>query len=354
LKPNLIYFYPAKATFIERDIDYLSDNYNIIEQNLTWNIKSELFLNLFRQLVFLLKKGFKTKIILVMFGGYWSFLPALFGKLFNKRVFIILGGTDCVSFPKINYGNLRKQPLKWFTKKSYQWCFKLLPLDDSLMFYNYLYNSNATFNKQGVKAFYKNIKTPFTVIPNGYDAKFWQLTKADKDPLSFISVAYIDNQTRFKLKGFDSILKLALHFKKANFTLIGISDTFAKGLTIPGNVKILNQLSAQKIKVQLARHQFYIQLSLSEGFPNALCEAMLMQCIPVGSAVGAIPKIIGDTGKIITNKDDKLMISEIKKLVTLPKSDLMAMGLSAQNRIKENFSIENRMTLLQNVLTEAK
>jgi len=354
LKPNLLYFYPAKATFVKRDIDYLTKNYNVLAQNLPWKVKSKLFLNFVKQLLFLLNKGFKADIILVMFGGYWSFLPALFGKLFNKRVFIILGGTDCVSFPKINYGSLRKQPLKWFIKKSYQWCYKLLPLDDSLVFSEYHYNPNASYKLQGVKAFFKNLKTPFTVIPNGYDAKFWQLTKADKKPLSFISIAYINDETRFKLKGFDTILMLATHFKKADFTLIGLSNLFAKNLTIPGNVKIFNTLSAQEIKAQLAKHQFYIQLSLSEGFPNALCEAMLMQCIPVGSAVGAIPKIIGETGIIIPNKDDKLILSEIKKLVTLPKSDLIAMGLLAQSRIKDNFSIENRMTLLLNVLTQAK
>ncbi len=354
MKPKLIYFYPAKATFVERDINYLSDKYTVLIQDLPWKQKSQLLLNFIKQLFFLINNSSKINVILIMFGGYWSFLPVLFGRLFIKHVFIILGGTDCVSFPKINYGSLRKQPLKWFIKKSYQWCDKLLPVDDSLMFSNYLYDPNATLKKQGVKAFFTDLKTPFTVIPNGYDTKFWQITKADKKPLSFISVAFVDNETRFKLKGFDSILKLAIHFKKANFTLIGISDSYAKGLNIPGNVKVLSGLSAQEIKVQFAVNQFYLQLSLSEGFPNALCEAMLMQCIPIGSRVGSIPKIIGATGLVINKKDETLIKSEIEKLVTLPKSDLIAMGLSAQAQIKNNFSIENRMALLQNVLTEAR
>ena len=354
MKQNLLYFYPAKATFVERDINYLSGKYNVLIQDLPWKDKSQLVLNFIKQFFFLLKNGLNTNIILVMFGGYWSFLPTLFGKLFSKQVFIILGGTDCVSFPKINYGSLRKQPLRWFIKKSYQWCTRLLPLDDSLLFSEYLYDADATYKIQGVRAFFKNLNTPYTVIPNGYDARFWHLKKADKKPLSFISIAFVNDKTRFKLKGFDSIIKLATHFKDATFTLIGISESFAKNLNLPDNVKAFDSLSGQEVKKQLAIHQFYIQLSLSEGFPNALCEAMLMQCIPVGSAVGAIPKIIGDTGIVINKKDDARIASEIKKLIALPKSDLIAMGLSAQRKIKNNFSIENRITLLQNVLNKTK
>lgn len=354
MKPKLIFFYPAKATFIERDISYLSKNYEILTQDLPWTNKQLILINFIRQKLFLLKNLFNTNVYLVMFGGYWSYLPALFGKIFNKHVFIILGGTDCVSFPEINYGSLRKQPLKWFIKKSYQWSERLLPVDDSLIFSDYNYNPNATNKLQGVRAFFKNLKTPYTVIPNGFDTEFWLSKSEAKKPNSFISVAYVNDESRFILKGFDSVLKLATHFKDATFTLIGISAAFAKTLTIPENVIIFNNLRPVEIKAQLAQHQFYLQLSLSEGFPNALAEAMLMRCIPIGSAVGAIRKIIGDTGLILINNDTELLVSEIQKLRNQMPLALEVMGISAQTQISENYSIAHRIELMLATLAEKR
>lgn len=354
MKPKLIYFYPAKATFIERDINYLSKNYEVLTQDLPWTNKQLILINFIRQKLFMLKHLFDTRIYLVMFGGYWSYLPTLFGKFFNKRVFIILGGTDCVSFPEINYGSLRKQPLKWFIKKSYQWSERLLPVDDSLMFSDYNYNPNAINKLQGVKAFFKNLNTPYTVIPNGFDTEYWLSKSEVKIPNSFISVAYVNDESRFILKGFDSILRLAKRFKDATFTLIGISAAFAKTLAIPENVILFNDLKPEAIKEQLAQHQFYLQLSLSEGFPNALAEAMLMRCIPIGSAVGAIPKIIGDTGLILTNNDADLLVSEIQKLRNQTPLALEVMGISAKSQISENFNIAHRIELIRATLADKR
>ena len=46
---------------------------------------------------------------------------------------------------------------------------------------------------------------------------------------------------------------------------------------------------------------------MSEGFPNALCEAMLSGCIPIVSNVGAMPKIVKETGYLLLKKDIYLL-----------------------------------------------
>ncbi|MCF6212655.1 MAG: glycosyltransferase family 4 protein, partial [Flavobacteriaceae bacterium] len=351
MKPKLLYFYPKKATFVAKDISILEADYSVKTQDLKWTRKSLLLLNFISQFFFILRNLKNTPVFIVMFGGYWSFLPALFGKLFHKKVFVILGGTDCVSFPEFNYGSLRKQPLKWFIKKSYQWCSKLLPVADSLIFSDCNYLPETKYKKQGIKTFFKHLKTPYTVIPNGFDSQFWDVKEAVKTPKSFLSIAFVNDRTRLTLKGFDTVIKLAQHFKEASFTLVGLDKNLANELEIPNNVKIYGFLDPIALKREIAVHQFYLQLSLSEGFPNALAEAMLGQCIPIGTAVGGIPKIINKTGVVLEQQEESVLQNEIKKLLALSDAELQAMGQSARAQIASNFSLEKRAELLSLALT---
>jgi glycosyltransferase involved in cell wall biosynthesis len=353
LKPKLLYFYPNKATFVKKDIAILSENYNVKTQDLAWIQKSLLVANFISQLLFILKNSYKTSTFVVMFGGYWSFLPALLGKVLGKRVFIILGGTDCVSFPEFNYGSLRKQPLKWFVKKSYQWCTRLLPVDNSLIYSDYNYLPQVINKQQGVKAFFKNLQTPYTVIPNGFDMSFWQVNKERVKSKSFVSTAFVSDNTRLRLKGFDTILKLAHRFKGARFTLIGLSDTIKETLEIPENVTVYNNLTSNKIKKIYVSHQFYLQLSLSEGFPNALAEAMLCQCIPIGTAVGGIPKIISTFGVVVQEENTESLFDEIQNILALPQTALKIKGQEARAHIVSNFELDRRAALLNKIISRA-
>jgi len=46
----------------------------------------------------------------------------------------------------------------------------------------------------------------------------------------------------------------------------------------------------------------FVQASITEGMPNTLSEAMLLECIPVGSNINGIPDAIGETGIIIKHR----------------------------------------------------
>jgi glycosyltransferase involved in cell wall biosynthesis len=103
----------------------------------------------------------------------------------------------------------------------------------------------------------------------------------------------------------------------------------------------------------MSKSEFYIQLSISEGFPNSICEAMLLECIPIGTCVGAMPDIIGDTGIVITENDFDKIKNEIQRLVRLDPEAKEVLSQKARRRISERYPLSKREALLVRYIDEA-
>jgi glycosyltransferase involved in cell wall biosynthesis len=281
-----------------------------------------------------------SKAVIVMFGGYWSFLPALLGKPARKPVYIIPGGTDCVSFPSLNYGSLRKPVLRTFIRWSFRLCTKLIPVDESLIWSEYSYYEKSDYRYQGYRFFFPRIKTPAQVIHNGFDPQFFKPGDGGRQHNSFIAVAPVSNMTRFRVKGADLVLWLASQYGECTFTLIGVAEEMSGRLgKITNNVTVLPFLPQEQFMGHLAGSEFVLQLSVSEGFPNSLCEAMLCGCIPVGSSAGAIPEIIGDSGFIVASSDRQYLKERFNEILNTDDAVRKALAVKARDRIIENYNI---------------
>jgi glycosyltransferase involved in cell wall biosynthesis len=351
---KILYIFPESSTFIRKDIGFLSNYYRVLTPDHNWKIKNQVPLNFIRQFLFLCRNLRGSKAVFVMFGGYWSFLPALMGKITGIPVFIIPGGTDCVSFPSLNYGSLRKPVMRTFIRWSFQLSTKLLPVDESLVLSGYTYLSDADFPKQGFMYFFPRLRTPYRVIHNGFDPDFFSTDPAAKRAESFIAVAPVNNMTRVRVKGVDLVIHLARRFAGCTFTLVGIADEVLQALSpLPPNLTVYPLLPKEKFISLLARSRFVLQLSISEGFPNALCEAMLCQCIPVGSAVGAIPSIIGDTGFVIASPEREYLEKRLEEILGTEPGEQHRLGLMARNRIAGMYHISRREKAFLEILEDA-
>jgi glycosyltransferase involved in cell wall biosynthesis len=333
--PKLLYLHPQSSTFIRKDIDLLSRHYDVKEHGFLMKNKALLPLMFVRQLWFLAFRVPSASRVVVMFGGYHSFLPALLARLMGKKCFIILGGTDCVSYPSIGYGTFRKPFQALLTGWSYRLCSMLLPVHRHLMEHSNTYYE-VDGKAQGCKAFVPDLKTPFVEIFNGFDAAKWDV--GEKVPDSFITVGYFDTKARLTLKGADLVVEMAKAFPQCQFTIVGVGTA---GLieTLP-NLRLLGKVTHDELRGLFAQHRYYMQLSISEGFPNAICEAMLSGCIPIGSAVTSIPEIIGDTGLVLHKRD----AAQLRDLMdrALQIADKSALGLRARQRISDLFTIDAR------------
>lgn len=352
-KSTLLYFTPVKAPFVDKDVAILDGSYDVKLLTQQWSSFRQIATSAIAQLYALLRHHKRTSTIIVMFAGYWSFLPALWGKLFGVPTFIILGGTDCVSFPFLEYGSLRKPLISRFIKWSCQLATRLLPVHESLIYQDYSYHAAAEYPQQGLKAFYPDISTPVTTIYNGFDARFFEETPhREKQPRSFITVALIDSDKRLILKGVDLVITVAHAFPDCRFTLIGFTPEMQRKTPVPANVEVLPFLTKEVFLSRLQQSEYFIQPSVSEGFPNAFGEAMLCGCIPIGSSVGAVPDIIGQTGLVLKTNDATAAVSSISSLLALPDQHRSQLAAAARQRIVDNFLIQRRANDLLAVLRD--
>jgi glycosyltransferase involved in cell wall biosynthesis len=183
------------------------------------------------------------------------------------------------------------------------------------------------------------------VIPNGFDSSFWENLGMQRVKHSFISVAtHTSTPTRARVKGYDLIAQLAANNPEWKFTLVGDSNYKPQS----SNIEVLGKETAASLVQLYNTHEYYLQLSSSEGFPNALGEAMACGCVPIGSAVGAIPEIIGDTGLLLPRKE----LGALQQLIR-DWMDGKTQLTSPRARMEQHFSYAHRRQLLLRALSLA-
>lgn len=342
-KSKVILVTPAFQSFILQDIKVLGEKYHLIINNYNWRRKELAPIFLIMQFLHLLTNISQTKFILVHFGGYWSFLPALLGKLFNKPVYIILHGTDCASIPYLNYGSLRIPLLKWFCQMSYEWATMLLPVSESLVkCSNTFFDANGP-SENGFMHHFPHLITSYQVIPNGFDSNFWKIDET-LSPRGNTFLAVLSSE-QYILKGGDLIVEMAKRFPDCKFVIAGMERP-PHDETYSSNLKFLGKLNAEQLRAQYQKSTYYFQLSIFEGFGCALSEAMLCGCTPITSDVNELPNIIGLTGKILTKRNLNVLENLIRHTLEPNKPP----NREARNRIIDRFSFERRKRLLLEIL----
>jgi glycosyltransferase involved in cell wall biosynthesis len=332
---ELLFVYPKKVSFIDLDIDLLSSEFKIHQNYYSWNKKIFVPFFIIHQFFFILFKAKKFHAILISFGGYWALIPTLMGKVFGKPVYIIIHGSDAVSFPELNYGSFRTKLLSIVLNFCYSKADRLLPVSESLVYTeNSFYKKNIIL-KQGFSVELPNLKTPYSVIYNGFDLEKWYLS--DYKQNTFIAVF---SESQFELKGGDLILAIADSFPNYNFKIVGLKrPNFIEHK--PVNVQFMGRKSSEELALEYSLAKYYFQLSSFEGFGCSLCESMLSGCIPIVSSVNILPSIVGDTGYILEERSVDKLIKLINSVVSSSQ-----IKPSPRMRIVNQFSMEKRKVKL--------
>ncbi|NQV43934.1 MAG: glycosyltransferase [Rhodospirillales bacterium] len=89
--------------------------------------------------------------------------------------------------------------------------------------------------------------------------------------------------------------------------------------------------------------------SIGEGFPNTVGEAMACSVPCVVTDVGDSALIVGDTGHVVPPRDPVILAEHIGLILSLSGSARRALGQSARERIKTEFSLDAAACAYQNL-----
>jgi len=277
------------------------------------------------------------------------------GKLTKKKTVIFIGGQEAVCYPELNKGVYRK--------KIRGLCVKFALKNTDLIIANHkslIYHENSYYNSEnphidGIQHYIKGLTTPIEIIYNGIDSqRFIRNESIQKINNMVLTVGTMSQTGDFYNKGFDMFIEVASRHPEINFTLIGLNpnylewtETNYKVSQIP-NLEIIPSFCPHELlNTRYNQAKVFVQVSITEGMPNTLSEAMLLECIPVGSNVNGIPDAIGGTGIIVKQRN----VEQIEQAIT----DALKMnsGKQARERVTEMFSIEKRgkeiLQLLQKI-----
>jgi glycosyltransferase involved in cell wall biosynthesis len=348
-KMEILYFKTSNASFILTDQKILERHFSVKTYSINNSNGINYALALIKLAFFLLLKGKKADIYFIRFADWHTALLALFKKLYQKKLVIVVGGFDAFHLPEYAYGVYHRKFRGWCAKYALRNATLILPNSPCLIEYANTYASSEPIHG-GIKHFVPGIKGEIKVVYNGFDTGYWSADSFIEKKNMVITVARVNTIRTYYLKGVDSFIELAVRLPEYKFKIIGLQKSFLKrnNIIVPDNLEIIEFIPHQELLKYYQEAKVFCLLSLTEGMSNVLCEAMLCECIAVGSNVTSIPAIIGNSGFIVNHKN----IEEMKQQVEAALMSDAALGKMAKQRILENYSLENREKSLTGIIKE--
>ena len=283
-KQSILFVYVNYSSFVKADFEILSSFANVTKYQFKPGkgiIRTGI--ELLKEFIFLIFNIYKFNSVFVWFGDYHSLLPVLFARTFGKRSFVVIGGYDVSTLNEYRYGAFSHPVRSFFTRNTFKLVDICFPVAEALR----------------KKLLVIHPKAKAETIATSVDLSKFSFSDYER-PKRIITISATENYQRLMVKGLDRFRELAIHLPEFEFIIIGATDAVRSYFEpLPANLVLLPPQPFDQLTQFYTSASFYAQLSRSEGLPNALCEAMLCGCIPVGTNVGDIQITIGDTGMTV-------------------------------------------------------
>lgn len=253
-------------------------------------------------------------------------------RIFGRKSLVVVGGVDVARVAELGYGAHLNPKVSRRSRYALEHSDRVLLVDESL---------------RGEIARNTGIDRPEIVtVPLGFDTDVYAPDGGPKT--NVLTVGYV-NEVNLRRKGLVTFVRAARLLPDLPFVLVGADDSPASQTLrseAPANVQLLPPCDEGALREHYRRARVYVQVSSYEGLPNALAEAMACGCVPVGTRVAGIPRLIGDAGYFVPVDDPAETAKAIRSAFESHRGDM------ARARIVKEFSLASREATLRGMIGE--
>src|SRR3989442_8083887 len=324
---RILFVYSRESSFISIDRDILRRRWELRE----WRQRSPLV-----NLPALALAVWRSDLVFGWFASWHPFWPVALAWLLRKPSVLVVGGVDTARMPEIGYG-LQQRP---FFRGLSRWVMRRA---SRLV-------TNSRFSQRELQA---NVGIPadrVTIVYHGVPDPFGGLPDGERERLA-LTVGAIDARN-LERKGLRAFVGAAARLPDVSFVLAGrfLDDAATELAEQAGsNVTLTGWIEQERLDDAFRHASVYVQASRHEGFGLSVAEAMLAGCIPVTTAAGALPEVVGDTGVVIADAKPEDVADGVERALELGGEARAA----ARERVLERFPLRVREEGLEAVVEEA-
>lgn len=206
-------------------------------------------------------------------------------------------------------------------------------------------NKNIVLNNSSKEYLVRKTKQESVLIANFIESSFIEnQTKEINNEIKIISfVGHVQ-----KSKGINELIEVSYSFPNITFKLAGPVANDIDSSNVPSNVVFMGEISKEGVKELLSESDIFLFLSHTEGFANALLEAMAQGLPIIATDVGANRDMIEDMGGVVVNVSN---IDDIIDAINYIQEPLVRLGMSKWNKdkVKREYTTEKVMKELESI-----
>ncbi|MDI6644191.1 MAG: glycosyltransferase [Methanobacteriaceae archaeon] len=307
------------SSFVQRDLEILKIHFQVREVDFILDRKDPL--TTMKTVYSLIRGVIWADMTFSWFADIHAQWTVKLSHIFRRKSVVVIGGYETGKIEELGYGALLDPVKKKRIKYIFENADRIIALTSHM--------------KEEAVKYYEITGDNFSIIPTGFDYHLFK-SGGEKEDLVF-TASLGHTWDRVRLKGVDTLVKAAKYLPEIRFVVNGTTGEALEKLKkiAPDNVEFVGPVPFKELLKLFQKSKVYCQLSMREGLPTAVCEAMLCECVPVGTKRFGIPVAIGDTGFYAGYGDVRETVAAIKKAL---KSD----GVKARERVKSLFPREVR------------